>query len=52
MHEATLPIRVYTLIANAPPAQVAALALLQAAVVLAPLAIIAALASLRPSEHR
>ena len=34
--QATLPIRVYTLIANAPPAQVAALALLQATVVLTP----------------
>ncbi|MGH9324010.1 MAG: ABC transporter permease [Vicinamibacteria bacterium] len=35
--EATLPIRIYTLIANAPPAEVAALALLQSAVVLSPL---------------
>jgi iron(III) transport system permease protein len=33
--ESTLPIRIYTLIANAPPAQVAALALLQAAVIIA-----------------
>lgn len=39
--EATLPIRVYTLIANAPPAQVSALALLQAAVVLTPLLLLA-----------
>lgn len=38
--ETTLPIRIYTLIANAPPAQVAALALLQAAVILSPLAIL------------
>jgi iron(III) transport system permease protein len=40
--ESTLPIRIYTLIANAPPAQVAALALLQAGVVLAPLLLLAA----------
>jgi iron(III) transport system permease protein len=39
--EATLPIRIYTLIANAPPAQVAALAILQSAVVLAPLLLLA-----------
>lgn len=39
--EATLPIRVYTLIANAPPADVAALALLQAGVIIAPLALLA-----------
>lgn len=36
--ESTLPIRIYTLIANAPPAQVAALVLLQVAVILSPLA--------------
>jgi iron(III) transport system permease protein len=35
--ETTLPIRIYTIIANAPAAHVAALALLQTAVVLAPL---------------
>jgi iron(III) transport system permease protein len=45
--EATLPIRVYTIIANTPSAHVAALALLQAAVVLAPLAALAATASHR-----
>jgi iron(III) transport system permease protein len=39
--ETTLPIRIYTLIANAPPAQVAALAALQSAVILVPLAILA-----------
>jgi iron(III) transport system permease protein len=38
--ESTLPIRIYTLIANAPPAQVAALALLQAAVIFSALAIL------------
>jgi iron(III) transport system permease protein len=38
--ETTLPIRIYTIIANTPSADVAALALLQTAVVLAPLAIL------------
>jgi iron(III) transport system permease protein len=37
--ESTLPIRIYTLIANAPPEQVAALALLQAVVIFVPLAV-------------
>ena len=37
--ESTLPVRVYTLIANAPPAEVAALALMQAGIVLIPLAL-------------
>jgi iron(III) transport system permease protein len=37
--ESTLPIRIYTLIANAPPSQVAALALLQVAVIFCPLAV-------------
>ncbi len=37
--ESTLPIRIYTLIANTPPSSVAALALLQAVVILTPLAI-------------
>ena len=39
--ESTLPIRIYTLIANAPPAQVAALALLQSAVIISPLLFLA-----------
>jgi iron(III) transport system permease protein len=39
--ETTLPIRIYTLIANAPPSQVAALALLQAGVILSPLLVLA-----------
>ena len=43
--EATLPIRVYTMIANAPSSQVAALALLQAGIVGAPLALLGLLAS-------
>jgi ABC-type spermidine/putrescine transport system permease subunit II len=36
--EATLPIRIYTIIANTAPAHIAALALLQSLVVLSPLA--------------
>ncbi|MGH9240237.1 MAG: ABC transporter permease [Vicinamibacterales bacterium] len=43
--EATLPIRIYTMIANAPPSQVAALALLQASIVGAPLALLGLAAS-------
>jgi len=38
--ESTLPIRVYTLTANAPPGQVAALALFQSIVVLVPLTLL------------
>jgi ABC-type spermidine/putrescine transport system permease subunit II len=45
--EATLPIRVYTMIANAPSSQVAALALFQALVIFTPLAAFATAASLR-----
>jgi iron(III) transport system permease protein len=45
--ESTLPIRIYTLIANAPPAQVAILALLQAIVVFTPLAVLGTVASRR-----
>jgi iron(III) transport system permease protein len=48
--EATLPIQVYTLIANAPPSQVAVLALLQITVVAAPLAVLAAILSFRGSQ--
>lgn len=48
--EATLPIRVYTLIANTPSSHVAILALLQTGVIIAPLAVVAAAASL--SEAR
>lgn len=47
--EATLPIRIYTIIANAPSSHVAVLALLQSAVVFAPLAALGALASIRGS---
>jgi hypothetical protein len=35
-----LPIRTYTLVANAPPAELAALALLQSGVVLSPLVLL------------
>lgn len=45
--DATLPIRVYTIIANTPPSHVAALALLQTAVIFVPLAAVAAVASWR-----
>ncbi len=41
--EATLPIRIYTLIANTSPSTVAALALLQTAIVLAPLFVLGGL---------
>jgi iron(III) transport system permease protein len=44
--EATLPIRIYTIIANTPASQVAALALLQALVIFAPVAALGAAASL------
>ena len=49
--ETTLPIRVYTIIANTPASQVAALALLQALVIFAPVAALGAAASLRPSTR-
>ena len=49
--EATLPIRVYTIIANTPPSHVAALALLQTGIILAPLALLGAAVSLRPSAR-
>jgi len=39
--ESTLPVRVYTLIANAPSSQVAALALMRAGIVLVPLIVFA-----------
>jgi iron(III) transport system permease protein len=45
--DATLPIRIYTTIANTPPAYVAALALLQSMVVLSPLVVLAAGIALR-----
>jgi ABC-type spermidine/putrescine transport system permease subunit II len=45
--EATLPIRIYTIIANAPSSHVAALALLQATVVFVPLAVLGAVARVR-----
>jgi iron(III) transport system permease protein len=45
--ETTLPIRIYTMIANAPPSHVAALALLQALAIFAPIALLGAATSLR-----
>ena len=49
--EATLPIRIYTIIANTPPSHVAVLALLQTAVIFTPVAVLGAVASLRPSTR-
>jgi iron(III) transport system permease protein len=48
--EATLPIRIYTIIANAPPSRIAALALLQSLVVLTPLAALGAVTSIREAR--
>jgi iron(III) transport system permease protein len=48
--EATLPIRIYTIIANAPSSQVAVLALLQSLVVFMPVAALGAYASLREAR--
>ena len=48
--EATLPIRVYTIIANTPSSHVAALALLQTAVIFVPLAALGAALSLREAR--
>jgi iron(III) transport system permease protein len=48
--EATLPIRIYTLIANAPPSHVAALALLQSSVIFIPVAAFAVFVSLREAR--
>jgi iron(III) transport system permease protein len=48
--ESTLPIRIYTIIANTPPAHVAALALLQAVVVFIPLAVLGTVAALREAD--
>jgi iron(III) transport system permease protein len=48
--EATLPIRIYTIIANTPSSQVASLALLQSFVIFAPLALLGAALSLRKAH--
>jgi ABC-type Fe3+ transport system permease subunit len=48
--EATLPIRIYTIIANTPPSHVAVLALLQAAVILTPLSLLAVGVALREAR--
>lgn len=49
--EATLPIRIYTIIANTPPSHVAALALLQTTVILIPVALLAGAVAVRPSTR-
>jgi iron(III) transport system permease protein len=48
--EATLPIRIYTIIANTPTSHVALLALLQTAVIFAPLAVLGFAISLRETR--
>jgi iron(III) transport system permease protein len=48
--ESTLPIRIYTIIANTPSSHVAALALLQTAVILTPVAVLGAAASWREAR--
>jgi iron(III) transport system permease protein len=48
--EATLPIRIYTIIANTPASHVAALALLQAAVILVPVAVLAGSVAVREAR--
>jgi iron(III) transport system permease protein len=48
--EATLPIRIYTIIANSPPSHVAALALLQTSVILIPVALLAGVAAVREGQ--
>jgi iron(III) transport system permease protein len=48
--EATLPIRIYTIIANTPPSHVAALALLQATVILIPVALLAGAVAMREAR--
>jgi iron(III) transport system permease protein len=48
--EATLPIRIYTIIANTPPSHVAALALLQAMVILIPVALLGGAVAVREAR--
>ncbi len=49
--QSTLPVRVYTLIANAPPGEVAALGLMQACIILVPLALLGVFARGRKGEN-
>ncbi|MGQ0762669.1 MAG: ABC transporter permease [Acidobacteriota bacterium] len=49
--ESTLPVRVYTLIANTPPSEVAALALMQIGVILIPLGLLGTLAAGKRREQ-
>jgi ABC-type Fe3+ transport system permease subunit len=48
--ESTLPIRVYTLTANAPPGHAAALALFQSAVILCPVILLGMIAASRDTR--
>jgi ABC-type molybdate transport system permease subunit len=48
--EATLPIRIYTIIANTPPANAAMLALMQSAVIFVPVAAFGVVASRREAR--
>lgn len=48
--ETTLPIRIYTIVANAPSSSVAVLALLQAGVILGPLAVLGAILARREAS--
>jgi iron(III) transport system permease protein len=48
--EATLPIRIYTIIANTPPSHLAALALLQTSVILIPVALLAGTIAVREAR--
>jgi iron(III) transport system permease protein len=50
--ESTLPVRVYTLIANAPPSEVAALALMQVGIIVIPLAALGLIARDRTQRAR
>jgi iron(III) transport system permease protein len=49
--ETTLPIRIYTIIANTPPSHVAVLALLQTTAIVIPLAILSLAIAMRTSTH-
>ena len=48
--DATLPIRIYTMIANTPPSHVAVFALLQSAIVLTAVAVLGVIASIREAR--
>ena len=48
--ESPLPIRIYTIVANAPSSSVAVLALLQASIILGPLAVLGAILARREAS--